>query len=858
MHKLTNRRFYSDMNILKISAWRTFGQSVLATIIVASASFTASSSVCAQTPTPVPQYFYEWTGAADANFFNINNWSYSGTTAVPSTPAVPPNGRTTSINLPLDSANKTIDYIYTGAGTERFTFYSIQAGVSKTYTINFAGSENGWLEINPVGKGFSAAGNLGAAQSPSSNGSNTSGRNQVFVTLNPYTRLVLDNSLTSMFRGENGLTAGIFTLLGNAEMDLTKAGEAGHFIQSNGIAYDGVGSTLQIGGILYTDPGTLISAGTNTMNLQAKISGGLQTDLKGLITWDTTTTGTDGRLVSATKTHSFYGAETIMSGTVRSPGIIRLRQSPAQYIVNGLHEGPITIENGAALGGSGVIVPNKFESTGIIQVNRGGILTPAGRGTATHKDKPLTINGDVLLYGILSFDLVTDEYYDRLIINGNLDIPAVSTTPSSTPSLAIGREESFPLAPGTYQLLTVNGTITGTFEEENVSLPISLSLRPSWRWVGNTLEVSFEQLPFASDPTLAGMYRIVAERIDEIANDGVLDPILLDTLNRQPSAVLFKDVLYQLSPSTYQAWYPSAIFRTNSMVQNIDDMQFQDAAYKRKKNSWQTFLQGYRLEASRARNDMATYSNYGTIAMIGGADYAFGENFVAGGFILFEKSDFDLDTEGGESNADSYTGGIKARFTPGKFQFNLTAFYGTDDYSSKRTVAKTNLATWADSDTSGSRIGAAFSAAYTINIPWFEITPTAGMQWLSWEADAFQERNGNDANLYVYKQKETSLESKVGVRIARSIETKYGQIRPFFQYVWIHEFKNDTRTISADLFGGRIDIDAPGSNSDGYRLDFGLDFDIGRNFRMDLRYTGEYKTAVDESRGFRAGVTWTF
>lgn len=846
------------MNTLISLAWKNIIKFLLRISFIIVAGWMAVTGLHAQTPTPVPQYFYEWTGAADTNFFNANNWSYSGTTSVPSTPAVPPSGPTTSINLPLDSANKTIDYIYNGTGTQRFTFYSIQSGVSKTYNLNFSGNENGWLEINPVGKGFAAAGNLAAAQNPSSNGSSSSGRNQSYITLNSYTRLVLDGSLSSLIRDENGLTGGIFTLRGNAQMDVSKAGQGGFFVQSNSTFY-AAGTTLQIGGILSTEPGTLISAGTMALNLQSKIGSGMVTNLQGLMKWDTTTTGTDGRLVAATKTHQFYGNVTVMSGTVMSPGTFRLRQDKVEYRVDGLHEGPILIESAAALGGTGVIVPNKFESTGIVQVNKGGILTPAGKGTATHKDKPLTINGNVLLYGILSFDLVTVEYFDRLTINGNLDIPAVSTTsPASVPSLAVGRADSFPLAPGTYQLLTVNGNITGNFDEVNVSLPISLSLKPSWRWVGKTLEVSFEQLPFASNPELAGMYRIVAERVDAIANNNIVNPILFDTLNRQPSAVLFKDVLYQLSPSTYQAWYPSALFRTNSMVQNIDDMEFQDAAYNRKMGSLKTFLQGYRLEASRARNEMATYSNYGTIAVMVGADYAFGEDLVAGAFLLNEQNNFDLDTEGGKSNADSYTGGVKARFTPGKFQFNLAAFYGTDDYESKRTVAKTNLSTWADADTSGSRIGAAFSAAYTIKIPWFEITPTAGIQWLNWEADAFQESNGNDANLYVYKQKETSFESKVGMRIARSIETKYGHIRPFFQYVWIHEFKNDTRTISADLFGGRIDINAPGGNSDGYRLDFGLDFDIGRNFRMDLRYTGEYKTVVDESRGFRAGVTWTF
>jgi uncharacterized protein YhjY with autotransporter beta-barrel domain len=844
------------MNTLKTTIWGASPASIAALFAGVFISFMTASGLHAQlTPTPVPQYFYEWTGAQDNNFFNVSNWTYSGTDAVPSTPAVPPSGSVTSINLPAEASSKLIDFTYNGTGTERFTFYSIQTGLSKNYSIIFSGNENGWLEINPVGKGFSAAGTLANAQNPNSNGNNTTGRNQFYVTLNPYTRLVLDDSLSSLLKAENGLTAGLFTLRGNAEMNLTNPGSGGYFVLSNSTAFNPEAS-LQIGAILFTDPGTVVNGGTWALNLQSKLSGGEVTNMAGLITFDTTTTGTDGRLVSAAKNHQIYGPMTV-TGTVVSPGTFYIRgNARIQYYVDGLHQGPITIDNAGSLGGTGVVVANQFESTGKITVNRGGIITPATKGTAAHKDHPLTIVGDVLLYGTLSFDLVTEDYYDWLVINGNLDIPATSA--SSTPTLAVGRAETFPLIAGTYRLLTVSGTINGNFDEANVSLPVSLSLRPSWRWVGNTLEVSFEQLPFASDPSLTGLYRATAERVDAVFGMGLVNDILFDTLNRQPSAILFKDVLYQLSPSTYQAWFPGAIFRTNSMVQDIEDMQYQDAAYKRKKGSVQTFLRGYRQEASRARNEMATYSNYGTIATMFGADYAIGENFVAGGFINYEKSDFDLDTEGGESNADSYTFGIKARYLMDKFQFNLAAFYGTDDYESTRTVAKTNLATWANSDTSGSRLGAALSAAYTFSFPWFEVAPAIGMQWLNWEVDGFRERNANEASLYVYKQKETSLQSKAGVRIARSVETKYGHIRPYFHYAWVHEFNNGARTISADLFGGRIDIEAPGSHSDGYRLDFGLDFDVGRNLRMDVHYVSENRTAVDESRGFHMGVSWTF
>ena len=285
---------------------------------------------------------------------------------------------------------------------------------------------------------------------------------------------------------------------------------------------------------------------------------------------------------------------------------------------------------------------------------------------------------------------------------------------------------------------------------------------------------------------------------------------------------------------------------------------YQDAAYKRKKGSKQVFFEAYRQEAMRDKNTDATYSKYGTIASVVGYDCTLGEKFVAGAFFAYEYTDFDLDTAGGTCKINSVTAGLKARYNTGNFQWNLTGLYGVDDYKSSRTVAMTNLGVWAEADTSGSRYGMATSVAYNLKFSWFEVMPSAGIQWLNWQVDGFQERNANEANLRVYDQSETSLQGKLGIRVARSFKTKYGHIRPFLHYAYLHEFDTDTRKLSADLFGGRIDIDAPATKSNGYRLDFGLDWNASKKVRMELRYTSEYNCAADSNVGIRAGVTYTF
>lgn len=819
--------------------------------------------------TPVPDHFSDWTGKADGNYLNPANWNGG----------IVPEGATAAIRLLGDPAipNKHITYTHTGDTEKTLQLYSIQTSVNKAYTLEFSNTGTNWLIVNPVGRGFTFNGQIGATSVGSSfdiTRPDTTGdaatRLAVNVTLNSYTRMTLDGSTAGARLAASGLALGLFTLNGNARIDVSKAGDL-PFVWANGVTNAVRTATVEIGG-LQTAPATEVYVGSRNVSINAGMVAG-QTSLMAGLFYGVNT---------GNATCDVFGDITHMTGIVNFTGDGRarflIRGSRAQYIVDGVHNGGIDVWSGATAGGSGVI-------NGSVSVQAGAQLTPARKGTAS--DAALTINGNVGLSGNLSFDLITDKVYDRLKINGTLNIhsPAHPTSTGDA-NLVIGLAKTFPIVSGSYNLMTIHSTgtntpIVGDFADSHVSFPVSMSIKSSWGWtdikeayneellrdseVERTLFVTFEQMRFDSSPLLAGKYLTTATVVDDIYAQTLADPSLhtiyeplFDSLNRQRSIILYQNVLDQLTPSTYQAWFPSAIVRANTMVLSVEDRMYQDAAFKRKKGTVQTFLEGYGQEASRGKSNLAAYSNYAVVTAIAGVDYAFRENIVAGLFTAYETTNFDLDTAGGTCDVNSYTFGLNMRYLKGRFQGNLTAFVGTDDYKSSRSVALTQLATWADADTSGSRVGAAASIAYSIPFSWFEITPEVGAQMLDWDADGFDERNANEANLKVYSQNATSLQGKFGLRIAQSYKTKMGVLRPFFHYAWLHEFDNESRTISADLFGQRIDIEAPGTNGDGWRLDLGVDWSASRKCNVYLRYHSEYRSAAGENVGIRGGVTYTF
>jgi outer membrane autotransporter protein len=680
---------------------------------------------------------------------------------------------------------------------------------------------------------------------------------------------------------------------------------------------------IYIGGLLETGPDTSIYVGGRYVNLNGKLTKG-QTSIMGGLFYHDQSDGTAanavcdvyGDITRMTGQVNFEG-----------DGRARFRiNGGVQYLVEGVHNGGISTRNsGATIGGSGIIngAIQVAEGGMLTAGYRESTIGNSPDTPLTINATSVELNGSLSLD--LVTETVHDQLLINLSGTMQIRSPAtvdlVATPNARFANLIINMADTFPRLvpqPVNYDMMTVNidtvasGTTpffvgdfrdvdaSGNVTRENVTLPASLSLKTSWEWRDTyeysytysqdllkqrVLVVTIEQTPFSEvkdartgEPLLHGNRLAIAEKVDEVYNLLVNpatavspDPQtraaylpLFESLNFQPSIIQYNDVLDKLSPGGYQPWFPSAVVRTNALVQSIEDRMYQDAAFDRKKGSWNLFLDGYRQEASRSKNDLAAYSNYGIIGTVVGGDYAIGENFVAGAFIGYELTDFDIDAADGTCDVDSLTFGLKARYNLNdKVQFNVTAFYGTDGYKSKRSVAQTGLGNWAEADPDGTRMGAAASLAYTFNSPLCEITPIVGLQWLDWEADAFQERNGGNANLRVYKQRATSQQGKVGIRLAKSFPLKRGILRPFFHYSQIHEFNDATRTISADVFGNvlsaqRIDMIAPATETNGYRLDLGLDWSITRKLRAELRYQSEYRGAASESVGVRAGINYTF
>lgn len=482
----------------------------------------------------------------------------------------------------------------------------------------------------------------------------------------------------------------------------------------------------------------------------------------------------------------------------------------------------------------------------------------------------LTITGTLSLNGSLSIDLADYGQGDKIKINGDMDIgPNGKLTAGWTTN-------TVPIRTGTNTFRVVEvtgGAITGDFA--SVSLPQKLRQQATYDLGSDYLDIIFVGYEtFGAHPSIAGSYnyKSIAGVLDTVhmatvqggaASNGFSDQTkalveeIYTAFDALPSLVYVQQAMDQLIPVAHQSWFPSAVLRTNSMVQSVENRLLQDAAYGRASGSTQTYLQGWRQESSRQADEYAPYSNYDTYAVLAGADYALTENIVAGGYLAHETTKYDIDLSGGEGDAKSYTFGAYARYSMDKWQFNATAFYGTDSYTASRNISLTPLGSLARADTKGSRLGTAVSAAYTYKHPWVDIVPVAGLQWLSWKANGFTETGGRE-NLAVHSQSETSLQARLGVRFTRAFESSRGFIRPYLHAAYIREFQTGERELTADIFESTLTIKAPGIEANGMRVDAGVEWQLSKAWRFDVHYTAQYNGACDESAGVRGGITFSF
>lgn len=283
---------------------------------------------------------------------------------------------------------------------------------------------------------------------------------------------------------------------------------------------------------------------------------------------------------------------------------------------------------------------------------------------------------------------------------------------------------------------------------------------------------------------------------------------LLTMLNAVDQSGDVPMALASLSPQRYQLFGDIAVSTMSSVSQQIDHrMAFlsEDMPEKRG-NLW--ISGGYKDATVDGDDRDVTDAKFSTNSVVVGADYRVNPAFTIGALFHYSTTnDAELDNLGSKADVDSRGFGIYAGYRQGGFYGNALAAYSKNDYESKRIVPIPGYTYLAKADTNGHQTGFGIDGGYDFRVnEQLTVGPLAGLQWVRLKVDSFEETGALAADLGVDNQTMTSLLGRVGGRLAYSApvsgnDTFSLDVHAAFQ----HEFKNDSRDITAVFLGSGLD-----------------------------------------------------
>ncbi|WP_285111579.1 autotransporter domain-containing protein [Leclercia adecarboxylata] len=194
--------------------------------------------------------------------------------------------------------------------------------------------------------------------------------------------------------------------------------------------------------------------------------------------------------------------------------------------------------------------------------------------------------------------------------------------------------------------------------------------------------------------------------------------------------------------------------------------------------------------------------------LIIGADRALGDDWRLGAALNYSNTSVHGkdNLSGNNSTADNYGVIAYAGYTGNPWYLNLSAGLNRQNYSSVRRADFTGFSGAAHGKFNGQSINLQSELGYPIALPAdVVLTPLAGLTYGYQHVDGYSETGGNGMALDVSSTHAQSVVSDIGARIGKTFATGLGNLTPFAQVSWIHQYDNrqvsSHATYAADAIG---------------------------------------------------------
>lgn len=180
----------------------------------------------------------------------------------------------------------------------------------------------------------------------------------------------------------------------------------------------------------------------------------------------------------------------------------------------------------------------------------------------------------------------------------------------------------------------------------------------------------------------------------------------------------------------------------------------------------------------------------------------------------YANTEVDGNNSSGDTTIDSYqlTGYIAHTDGPVFIQGSLMA--GIDKYEGSRSIIFPGINRVAKADFDGQQYGALVMAGKHFFADQTTITPFVSLQVSRIEIDSYTEKGAGDANLRIDSQSYNFVQSGLGVKAERIIQSGNNTYSPEIHAKWLHDFESTTMHQDARFTGGGGKFSADGIKQD--------------------------------------------
>lgn len=568
---------------------------------------------------------------------------------------------------------------------------------------------------------------------------------------------------------------------------------------------------------------------------------------------------------------TLFGVNTYTGGTNLQAG--------ALYVEGSLADGVVTVVNDTLLGGSGSIA-------GDVSVQAGGTLSPGS-------------SPGILTVGSLDLDagattvmelngLTPGVGYDQIVVNGIANLGG---------DLTLSFDNNEPVNGQSYVLIDAD-VINGDFENINLlfdqEMVYETLITDDYIFNIIGIETDFANV-VGLDPELVQIATLLD---DNFADRGLIPTI--DALNLVP-ATSQPLAFQQISPKELTVLENFTFANTRLVSTRLKNRQravregatgFSTAGFNLYDESGQQIRNSLIADTSQDlpvgvetqplshESGLSSYiSGSGTardfdgdsagpgyeddsFSILLGANYRLDDDLAIGAYLGYNRTDADLQEDGGDADLDSYRLGFTGTYwnplgdTTSCF---TTAHLGFahHEYDTKRNA----FGGTASGDTDAFEMDLGAAVGYEMNLcEDLLLTTVLGLDYINLDMDGFTE-SGSDAPLAINDDRSESFYSTLSFRLDYSREYRGIKFLPYVHAGWRHEYLDDSNSVAARFASspgvGGFTVEGASVARDSLVGGLGLSAELHEGLILQLGYYGE--TSSDfESHSLFGAMNYAF